>query len=162
MCYNPAQRLAESGWRTGVIRLALPPSLKNPVGPKEWEAGIQVRNLIILFALLALVSVGGCASAKEETLTVLGGEPVNYTCENGEQIVARYYSLSDDSLDFVKVTMPDGQELTLPNAVSASGARYTDDREWVWWTKGESAFAETRDESGEWQVKYDNCQQVAK
>jgi membrane-bound inhibitor of C-type lysozyme len=71
--------------------------------------------------------------------------------------VARYYTLSDNSLHFVKLLMPDGREYTLPNAVSASGARYTDDRELVWWTKGDSAFVQTRDRNGEWQIMYNNC-----
>jgi len=115
---------------------------------------------ILLCALAALACLSNCRSAKQGELKVEGGEPITYRCEGGEQIVAKYYSLSDKSLHFVKVTMPDGQELTLPNAMSASGARYTDDRLWVWWTKGESGFAETRDANGEWQVKYQNCQQV--
>jgi membrane-bound inhibitor of C-type lysozyme len=117
---------------------------------------------ILLCALATLACLSGCGSAKQEQLAVQGGEPITYQCEGGEQIVARYYSLSDKSLHFVKVTMPDGQEHTLPNVLSASGARYTDDYLWVWWTKGESAFAEARDQDGEWQVKYQNCQQVTK
>jgi len=51
--------------------------------------------------------------------------------------------------------------VTLPRALSASGVRYTDDREWVWWTKGNSAFAETRTPNGEWQIRYPDCRQTA-
>ena len=117
---------------------------------------------IILCALAALICLSGCASTKQGKLTVEGGELITYRCEGGEQITARYYSLSDKSLHFVKLVLPDGQEQTLPNAMSASGARYTDDRLWVWWTKGETGFAETRDQNGTWVVKYQNCEQVAK
>ncbi len=113
-------------------------------------------------AVIILTALSACGSAKQGKLTVEGGEPITYRCEGGEQIVARYYHLSDKSLYFVKVLLPDGQEQTLPNAVSASGARYTDDRLWVWWTKGDSGFAETRDQNGQWQVKYQNCQPVTK
>ena len=94
---------------------------------------------------------------RSTNLAVTGGEAITYHCDNGEQIVARYYSLSDKSLDFVKVRLPDGKEYTLPQVLSGSGVRYTDDRELVWWTKGASAFAEMRDQNGEWQVRYDKC-----
>ncbi len=89
-----------------------------------------------------------------------GGELVHYRCENGEQIVARYYSLSDDSLKFVKVVMPDGKEYTLPNVLSASGARYTDEVEKVWWTKGNSVFVQARDQDGGWQTEYRDCLEI--
>lgn len=38
------------------------------------------------------------------------------------------------------------------NSVSASGARFTDDREYVWWERGETAVLENRGESGEFRV----------
>ncbi|MHB8771505.1 MAG: MliC family protein [Syntrophales bacterium] len=107
------------------------------------------------------VLLAGCAGIGSDTLTVRPGERAVYRCEGGERIVARSYSLSDRSLDFVKVLLPDGREVTLPQALSASGVRYTDDREWVWWTKGDSAFAETRAPDGEWRIAYKNCRQTA-
>jgi membrane-bound inhibitor of C-type lysozyme len=117
------------------------------------------RTHAILFcALVALASLSGCGNAKQEQLTVTGGEPITYQCQAGEQIMVRYYALSDKSLQFVKVTLPDGQVQTLPNAMSGSGARYTDDRLWVWWNKGETGFVETRNDKGEWYTVYDNCQ----
>lgn len=99
----------------------------------------------------------GCSGTKDrQEITVRGGEPVTYVSDSGDRIVARYYSLSDKSLEFVKVTLPGGREFTLPRVLSASGVRYTDDMEIVWWTKGNTAFAEARDENGQWQIKY-NC-----
>jgi membrane-bound inhibitor of C-type lysozyme len=109
-----------------------------------------------VWALFFMI-VCGCSAAQGQPLTVNGGEAVSYQCGNGEQIVARYYALSDKSLDFVKLFMPDGKEYTLPQVMSGSGVRYSDDRELVWWAKGASAFAEVRDQNGEWQVHYDNC-----
>ena len=118
-----------------------------------------MRNIFpgIFVCLFSLAAVCGCVAAPVKNLTVKGGEAVTYRCDNGERVMARYYSLSDKSLDFVKVRMPDGREYTLPQVLSASGVRYSDDRELVWWTKGSSAFAEMRDRNGEWQVRYDNC-----
>ena len=106
------------------------------------------------------VIAAGCARVNPGALSVRGGEPVTYRCENGDRIVARYYSLSDGSLDFVKLLMPDGRKYTLPNVVSGSGARFTDDRELVWWIKGDSAFVETRDQNGEWRITIPNCRVI--
>ena len=114
--------------------------------------------LIFMTALLSLASCSAPARAsKTEVLRVKGGESVTYLTESGEEIQARYYSLSDGSLHFVKLTLPDGKEYTLPNVMSASGARYTDDSELVWWTKDDGAFAEMRAEDGEWILKYADC-----
>ena len=63
------------------------------------------------------------------------------------------------SLNFVKLALPDGKDYTLPQAVSASGARYTDDHEVVWWNKGKEGFVEMRDDAGEWQSRYNDCKE---
>ena len=122
---------------------------------------MTIRNVMVLCVALLLAGASGCTGIDPGTLMIRPGERVVYRCEGGERIGARYYSLSDKSLDFVKVLLPDGREVTLPQSLSASGVRYTDDREWVWWTKGDSAFAETRAPSGEWRIKYQNCRQSA-
>jgi membrane-bound inhibitor of C-type lysozyme len=119
-------------------------------------------KLPLVMIFLALFLAEGCALSRHGMLSVRGGEPVVYQCEDGKQLIARYYTLSDRSLGFVKLVMPDGREFTLPNVVSASGARYTDDRELVWWIKGDSAFAETRDQNGEWQPLYKDCRVIQK
>ncbi|MGV8059675.1 MAG: MliC family protein [Smithellaceae bacterium] len=117
-------------------------------------------NVLLLGILFILVCISGCCILKKDSLTVRGGENVTYQCENGDRIVARYYSLSDDSLNFVKIILPAGKEQTLSQALSASGVRYTDDRELVWWIKGDSARMETRDRDGNWQLKHKDCKVV--
>ena len=118
----------------------------------------MVRRKRTLFCSAVLVIL--CAAwpgPPKDQLTVRGGEPVVYRCANGCRIVARYYSLSDNSLSFVRLTLPGGKEYTLPNVVSGSGARYTDDRELVWWIKGDSAFVQTRAANGEWEISIPEC-----
>ncbi len=127
----------------------------------EKERVMQKTVLIILCAVAALSCVTGCQNDEQDALTLLGGEPVDYQCENGDRIIARYYTLSDSSLHFVKVLMPDNDEFTLPQALSASGVRYTDDRMLTWWIKGDSAFVEMRDQNGEWQTIYENCKVIS-
>lgn len=123
----------------------------------------NIMSKILLFSILLIVSYlfGCCSNFKKENPTVRGGESVTYQCENGDRITAKYYSLSDNSLNFVKVILPDGKEQTLPQGLSASGARYTDDRELVWWIKGDSARLEVRDNEGNWQTRYNNCQTIS-
>lgn len=87
--------------------------------------GNTLATTLGVFATIFIFA--GRVSLSEPGLAVTGGTPVVYQCANGDCIVARYYSLSDGSLDFVKVTMPESREYTLPHVVSASGARYTDD-----------------------------------
>lgn len=119
---------------------------------------MNVKRFCFVFLLFcALFSLGGLSFAEEQPLAVTGGEPVIYSCDNGDRVVARYYSLSDESLCFVKVLFSDGREYTLPQVLSASGARYTDDMELVWWIKGDQAYVEKRDHQGEWQPLYSDC-----
>lgn len=101
--------------------------------------------LFLAACLLCTLCLASCAVP----LRVNRGQSVTYHAADGSSLRADYYSLSDGSLTFVKLALPDGTVLTLPNAVSASGARYTDDREYVWWEKGATAVLEKRDESGE-------------
>jgi len=108
---------------------------------------------LTITALSGLLLLAGCGRAE---LGVKGGEPVIYSC-GAQKIEARYYCLTDDSLSFVKLRLPDGHSYTLPQTVSASGVRYTDEFELIWWTKGDEAFAEMRDASGAWQVRYPDC-----
>ncbi|MGV8079564.1 MAG: MliC family protein [Syntrophales bacterium] len=115
------------------------------------------RRVWIVVGVLVLVFFCGSALAAPHRLSVSAGKVVTYVCDGGDRILATYYELSDRSLSFVKVRLPGGREYTLPQALSASGARYTDDRELVWWIKGDAAFAEGRDAGGEWKPIYRDC-----
>lgn len=122
------------------------------------------RKTTISFAIvISLSTLGmiGSAIAEEvarqkEAVTLKLNAPkiVRYQNKDGAQITARYFSLSDGSLDFVKLTMPDGMEYTLPRAVSASGERYTDGLKLVWWIKGKTALVQEPDDNGGWKIKH--------
>jgi len=122
------------------------------------NAGKKRAALLSGVFLLTLLLLPACGEPGP-VLSVVGGEPVIYGCGT-ERVTARYYSLSDESLRFVKILLPDGREYTLPQVVSASGARYTDDMELLWWVKGDSAYAEMRDARGEWKVLYRECRVI--
>ena len=161
-CFRNSLFFIKRAFSEGLVPLAATqlPVLQKTHNMKK-ERGMPNRILIMLCVVVTLSCVTGCLNVKQEALTVRGREPVVYQCENGDRIVARYFSLSDGSLQFVKVLLPDGEEYTLPQALSASGARYTDDRILTWWIKGDSARVEMRDQNGEWQTKHKNCQVVS-
>jgi membrane-bound inhibitor of C-type lysozyme len=109
---------------------------------------------------LAVAAVSRAAKPQPE-LKVTGGKPVEYQSENGDQVVARYFSLADGSLNLVKLTLPDGREHTLPQVVSTTGSRYTDEGELAWQLQGDDAFAETRDSTGAWRIAH-KCKRTAR
>ena len=119
-------------------------------------------QIALLIAILAGCLCSCVISSSKTSLTVNLGPPVHYTSETGKQFVARYGSLSDNSLHFVKLTMPDGQEYTLPQVVSGSGVRYTDDREIVWWTHQNTVRVDVRDDDGKWVTRYPDLKEVKK
>lgn len=110
---------------------------------------------LIIFALL-LSGLVDCGHEKD-TLKVNKNIVATYNCEKGEKITAVYYSLSDNSLHFVKIIMPDGKKYTLPQVVSGDGARYTDEREVEWWIKGDSAMIKRHTTNGDWVDIYHKC-----
>lgn len=122
------------------------------------------KYLLIKIASIIIVSILiiGCNCMEKQKLVANIISEEKYLCENGEFITATYYILSDNSLEFVKIILPDKKEYTLQLVVSASGVRYTDDFEYVWWTKGDNAFLEARDINGQWYIKYNNCKIVNK
>ena len=116
-----------------------------------------------LFLSLIAGFLCSCATSPAKgSLTVNLGPPVHYRSESGQQFVARYGSLSDGSLHFVKLTMPDGQEYTLPQVISGSGVRYTDEREIVWWTHQGTVRVDVRDAEGKWTTRYSELKEIRK
>jgi membrane-bound inhibitor of C-type lysozyme len=116
-----------------------------------------------LFISILAVFLCTCSSSPPETvLTVNLGPPVYYKSDNGDHFEARYGALSDGTLHLVKVKMPDGQEYTLHQAVSGSGARYTDDRSIVWWEHQGTARVDVRDSDGKWKTKYSDLKEIQK
>lgn len=95
--------------------------------------------LVTAMGLLLGISQLGYAANKATKLKVTGGQTVSYFCDNGKKLAARYYNLSDNSLSFVKLTL-NGKIYTLPQVVSASGVRYTDEHTVEWWSKGDKAM----------------------
>ena len=118
------------------------------------------QGTITLIISILAASLLGCATNQETVLSADIGPPVYYRSDKGDLFVARYGSLSDGTLHFVKVKMPNGRQHTLPQIVSASGVRYTDERELVWWTHQGKVRVEVRDLEGKWKTPYSELIEV--
>jgi len=99
-----------------------------------------------------MVICTGCQKSNKESLTVSIGKEYVYQCTDGSVVIARFGELSDKSLNFVKMIIDSGEEYTLPQLVSASGARYSDERSLEFWIKGNRVTISRIDENGEWNV----------
>ncbi|MGI5058624.1 MliC family protein [Treponema pectinovorum] len=105
----------------------------------------------IMFIALSLIvfSLLSCSKAEDKSLKAVVTNSGSYVSSDGNKVVAVFYELSDKSLDFVKVKLGD-KEFTLPHAVSADGARYSDEIENEFWFKGNSLFVFEKNDAGEW------------
>jgi membrane-bound inhibitor of C-type lysozyme len=88
------------------------------------------RSSITTFAVIVL--------AAAIALTALAETPVAtaiFKCQGGKSIEATFYASS------VSLKLSDGRSLTVPQAMSGSGARYANkDETFVFWNKGDTAF----------------------
>lgn len=98
-----------------------------------------MKKIISLFIVGMLAGSTSIAFAASPKLSLSSPETSTYQCNDGSKVKATYYNLSDNSLSFVKLTL-DGEVYTLPQMVSASGVRYTDEHKIEWFTKGDTAL----------------------
>ena len=88
------------------------------------------RSSITTFTILAIAAL--------LTLPALAETPVataTFKCQGGKSIEATFYASS------VSIKLSDGRSLTVPQAMSGSGARYANkDETFVFWNKGDTAF----------------------
>jgi membrane-bound inhibitor of C-type lysozyme len=76
----------------------------------------------------------GSTAAPEGTRTI----SAVFSCDGGRSIHAVFRTGAQSS---VVLTLSDGRQVTLPQSVSGSGARYANaDESFVFWNKGRTAF----------------------
>ena len=79
-----------------------------------------------------------CIRVWEEYCSAAAANKVVFNCDGGKSISATFYPTDDK---FVDLVLSDGARLSLPRAISASGARYArEDESFVFWNKGDTAF----------------------
>jgi membrane-bound inhibitor of C-type lysozyme len=115
------------------------------IGLLMWLLGRQPSPTDTLPANFSTSSV----SITQEKTIDLGADLTDalFVCNNNKAIGANFHKKG------VILNLSDGRVLTLPQTISASGARYaTSDESFVFWNKGDAAFIE---ESGS--RTFDNC-----
>jgi membrane-bound inhibitor of C-type lysozyme len=96
---------------------------------------LPVQRLRVLWVAVA-IGYAGIATAGE------AGSPIkaSFACAGGKQIQAIFMNGAHPT---VELALSDGRHLLLPQAVSASGARYANaDASFVFWNVGRTAFVE--------------------
>jgi membrane-bound inhibitor of C-type lysozyme len=109
----------------------------------------QLVAIIALIALAVLIYVGYTyyKPGPSEVPTSIN----TFSCEQGKTIGAVFYP------NKVSLTLSDGRKMTLPQVLSASGARYANTNEsFVFWNKGNTAFI-TEGETEPQAQTYTNC-----
>ena len=84
----------------------------------------------IVFATLTIFLCFACTSQKKETARA------DFYAADGSKLTAVF--LLKEAV--VEITLPDGQKFRLPQAVSASGARYSDGTNTFWEHQGGGVF----------------------
>jgi len=107
-------------------------------GPRSFVAwGVVFILLVVGIVLLVYRNTPGLATflgARSELPNI----QAVFTCDEGKTIAASFYTGTHSRVSLV---LSDGRTLVLPQAISASGARYADDSV-VFWNKGNTAFIE--------------------
>lgn len=121
-----------------------------------------MNKLKILVPCVAFV-MQGCvqlnSTSNHEELKILGGQKITYLCKGDDRVVVQYYSLSDASLSFAKLSLQGMPEITLASSLSASGSRYANES-FEWLENGGKALVRVRDQNKKWQPLYENCSAI--
>jgi membrane-bound inhibitor of C-type lysozyme len=113
---------------------------------------MRKKVVIAIAVILLVIAFTSCSTIVKEKLNVELTQEVEYLCSDESKIEARFYALTDNSLNFVKVKMVDGKEYTLPQVIAASGARYSDEYSLQFWIKGNSMTLYKMNEEREWEI----------
>jgi membrane-bound inhibitor of C-type lysozyme len=90
-------------------------------------------------ALAVLIAVASCQAADSEPAGATIG-PVTFRCDDGSEIQATFDNAPDPA---TVMLVRGGEQAMLPQAMSASGARYLGD-DVEFWNKGNDAAVEWR------------------
>ena len=109
-----------------------------PTAPAPGRGRRRARRwLLRLAVVIALAGLAHCASPAGVAAVAMAKD-VTFVCSGRKQVQATFYPGTDRQVD---LRLSDGRRLSVPRALSASGARYaTADESFVFWNKGKTAF----------------------
>lgn len=113
--------------------------------------------LVLIIAGIVIYALGGSSSPQSNPNDMSGTQNINavFTCDGGKSINAMFMNASTATTtgNSVMLSLSDGRQMTLPQTISADGARYANqDGSLVFWNKGNGAFIQ---ENGS--TTYNNC-----
>ena len=101
---------------------------------------MNTKNILITLVILIFIGAGSFYFYQRSVTDKNTNGAINsatFSCVENKTIQALFFS------DKVELTLSDGRNMLLPQAVSASGARYANsDESFVFWNKGDTAFVE--------------------
>ncbi len=116
-----------------------------------------ILGVILIIIVFGLIYIFSDKTPSIKVLSPVSGDSgqekkVTFVCDAGKSIGATFY-IGDDK--FVDLVLSDGRTLSVPRAVSASGARYANtDETFVFWNKGDTAFITEGENS---KTTFSNC-----
>ena len=112
--------------------------------------GEVLRRLAVVVVVAGVLILCGCESSKTS------GKSFSKNTQPGAAVAlkdnsvrgaiyisgkgARLIAFFDTKADTVTITLPSGRDITLPRAISGSGARYSNDHETFWEHHGEASY----------------------
>jgi membrane-bound inhibitor of C-type lysozyme len=129
----------------------------------EWNRVTWYSQLAAIILALIIFGLGfwlGDKKGMDDGMAMAGtpmqnGDPVisdvTFACDAGKTVRGIFHQ------NGVQLLLSDGRNMTVPQAVSASGARYAnDDESFVFWNKGDTAFI-TEGTGADSTTTYANC-----
>ena len=97
---------------------------------------IRIYRLIVAFIAVTLITSTDIWIEKAVAVEPANKITVIYLSDKRDKLTVTF----DIANDSVEVTLPDGRHVNLPRAISASGVRYTDEKETFWEHHGEGTY----------------------
>lgn len=102
-----------------------------------------VAALAVLYFAAGVISPANIMRGAQTSIASVpetGGMHSTFICDGGKSITAVFY---DTPSSYVILYLPDGRQLTVPQALSADGARYANpDGSFLFWNTGDASFVQ--------------------
>lgn len=110
-----------------------------------------MKKIFFMLIFAAVLIFVNSACKDKDKLEVDLIYSATYDSDSGKSLFVRYYSISDGTLFFIKIKGLGAEEHTLPQAVFASGSRYTDFLNFECLVKGDEMQVLELDSDGNWE-----------
>lgn len=116
---------------------------------------LYMNKILLFISIFAIAGLSFLIYKNKQSIKAVppqetGDKTARFDCPGGKYILATFHLPEDKTVD---IALSDGRNMTLDHAISASGARYTNnDESFVFWNKGDSAFITEGDKT-----TFDQC-----